>query len=101
MAEPTLTELDEIAEYIARDDSRAAKRYVQKVFRKVANLRRLPELGQVPEELRDFSHYREIVVAPCRIFYKISGDAVVILHVMRSERRFRPRTLLMRDDGGK
>ncbi len=33
--------------------------------------------------------YREIVVTPCRVFYRVEGDAVFLLHVMRAERLLR------------
>ena len=96
--EPALADLDAIAEYIALDDSRAAKRYVTKVFRKVGNLAEFPELGHIPVELLDFEPYRQIVIAPCRVFYKIQGDDVIVLHVIRSERQFRLRSFLKRDE---
>ncbi len=34
-------------------------------------------------------NYREIIVNPRRIFYKIENDKVYILHVMRQERDLR------------
>jgi len=34
-------------------------------------------------------NYREVVVNPCRIFYKVDKDSVYILHVLRQERDLR------------
>ena len=33
--------------------------------------------------------YREIVVTPCRVFYRVEGNEVFLLYVMRGERLLR------------
>ena len=86
--EPALLDLDEIAEYIALDDPLAASRYVQRVFDRVERLKTHSKSGKRPPELSR-SPYREVVVPPCRVFYRIEEDAVYILCVMRSERLLR------------
>jgi len=35
------------------------------------------------------SKYREIIVGPCRVFYRVDQDKVYILYVMRGERLLR------------
>lgn len=86
--EPALFDLNEIAEYIALDKSEAARRLVNLVFKCVAQLEQFPELGRKPPELND-SSYRELIVNPCRIFYRVDQNKLYILHVMRSERLLR------------
>ena len=83
--EPALIDLDEIAEYIALDNPSAAANYVQKVFDRVDRLATYPNSGKRPAELHR-TPYREIVVPPSRIFYRVENNKVFILHVMRSER---------------
>lgn len=85
---PALNELNDVAEYIALSNLSAAKQLVQKVFDKVTRLEVHPESGKKPVELSNLD-YREIIVNPCRIFYKIENDKVYILHVMRQERDLR------------
>lgn len=85
---PALNDLDEVAEYIALSNLLAAKNLVQKVFDKVSRLEVHPESGKTPIELHNFN-YREIVVNPCRVFYKVDKNQVYILHVMRQERDLR------------
>ena len=87
--EPALLDLEEIAEYIALDDPLAASRYVQKVFDRVERLEAHPKSGKRPPELRR-TPYREVVVAPCRIYYRFERDDVYILHAARSEKLLRP-----------
>ncbi len=78
------SDLNEIAEYIALDNYAAAFRLVDRVYSHVEHLTRHPFSGSVPPELPK-SEYRQIVEPPCRIFYKIKGDTVFIVHVMRTE----------------
>ena len=87
-AEPALFDLNEIAEYIALDKMSAARRLVQRVFTCVERLEQFPESGRMPPEL-EHSKYREIIVGPCRVFYRVDQDKVYILYVMRGERQLR------------
>ncbi|SET72575.1 Plasmid stabilization system protein ParE [Marinobacter segnicrescens] len=86
--EPALQELDAIAEYIALDNPAAASHLVQEVFDKTERLEDFPQSGRIPPELPN-SVYREIVVPPCRIFYREDDKRVLILYVMREERQLR------------
>ncbi len=86
--ETALQELNEIAEYIALDKPLAARRLVAEVFGRADSLKDFPIPGRIPPELPD-TVYREVVVAPCRIFYREGGDRVLVLHVMRQERELR------------
>jgi len=86
--EPALDDLNEIAEYIALDKPSAAKLLVHKVFSKVRRLENFPKSGRKPPELSK-TRYREIIIPPCRIFYRIEEEQVFILYVMRSERKLR------------
>jgi len=86
--EPALADLNEIAEYIAIDKPNAASSLVKQVFSSVDNLEQFPELGRTPPELK-LSTYREIIVDPCRIFYRIDQVKIYILYVMRGEMQLR------------
>ncbi|SFX44765.1 type II toxin-antitoxin system RelE/ParE family toxin [Marinospirillum alkaliphilum] len=46
--EPALQELNALAEYIALDNSDAARNLVQKVFKKTERLENFPESGRTP-----------------------------------------------------
>jgi len=50
----------------------------------------------VPHNLPD-SRYRHLVVSPLRIFYRVAGDVVFIVYVMRSERLLKTSDLESRD----
>lgn len=83
--EPALNDLDGIADYIALDNPDAACGLVERVFKSVGRLEHFPLSGKRPPELPR-SAYREVMIAPCRIFYRAEGDAVFVLYVMRAER---------------
>lgn len=94
--EPALDDLEEIAEYIALDKLNAAQLLVQKVFDRVDLLSQSPNSGRkVPELSR--SKYKEVIVGPCRIFYRFTNGAIFVLHVMRAERELRKYMLQNRD----
>lgn len=86
--ETALQELDAIAEYIALDNPAAAISLVQEVFDKTERLENFTQSGRIPPELPN-SVYREVVVPPCRIFYREDEERVLILYVMREERQLR------------
>ena len=86
--EPALLDLESIAEYIALDKPSAASHLIQKVFSSTDRLEQFPESGQKPPEFKK-SRYREVIVDPCRIFYRIEKENIYILYVMRSERQLR------------
>jgi len=90
-------DLNEIAEYIALDKPHAASTLVKNVFSTVDRLEQYPESGRKPPELKK-SRYREVIVNPCRIFYRQEQDVVYILFVMRSERELRKYILEAREN---
>lgn len=93
--EPALSDLDAIADHIALDKPSAARELVQRVFAHVEQLAAHPLSGSKPPELRGW-RYRQIIEPPCRVFYREDNGRVLILYVMRSERRVRPRVLTAR-----
>jgi plasmid stabilization system protein ParE len=87
--EPALADLDAIADYIALENPTAAAGLVQRIFRHVERLGEHPSLGPVVPEL-GHDRYRHLVEPPCRVFYRVDGDRVLVLHVLRGERLVRP-----------
>lgn len=98
--EPAIDDLDEIAAYIAIDKLSAAENLVRKVFERIDQLGDSPNSGRKIPELTP-SKYKEVIVGPCRIFYRVSEDVVYILHVMRVERDLRRYLLENRDLPGR
>ncbi len=93
---PALRDLDDVAEYIALDNPGAASRLVKKTFNRVERLKKFPNSGRRPPEMLR-TPYREVIVPPCRVFYRVQRETIYILHVMRSERLLRSYLLDQRD----
>jgi toxin ParE1/3/4 len=97
--EPALSDLDQIAEYVALENPSAARKLVQRVFAAVERLEQHPKSGNIPLELEG-GRYREAVVGPCRVFYRYSSGEVLVLCVIRAERELRNFLIANRDDQG-
>ena len=77
-------DLKEIIEYIAIDSPANALKTLEKVKQKASSLYTLPERGRVVPELKDQSIilYRELIVPPWRIIYRVSEMKVYVLSVL-------------------
>lgn len=87
-ADPAIQDLDSIADYISLDNRAAARQLVQHVFAAVRMLRKFPRMGSVPTELRGMP-YRQLIVSPCRVFYRVEKNFIYIVHVLRGEQLVR------------
>jgi addiction module RelE/StbE family toxin len=99
--EPALGDLDAIADYIALENPDAARQLVQRVFGHVDQLASHPLSGPVAPDLPGLG-YRQITEPPCRVFYRVDGETVYVVHVLRAERLL-PASLLGAtgaDEGG-
>lgn len=85
---PALNNLNDIAEYIALHNLSASKKLVASVFDSVERLSTFPMSGKIADEIANLS-IRELLVNPCRIFYKFENNTVYILFVMRQEQDLR------------
>ena len=83
-ADPAIQDLDAIADYIALDKPAAARQLAQEVLKAVEMLQRFPQMGSLPTELRGLP-YRQLVVSPCRIFYRVEKKVIYVVHVLRGE----------------
>ena len=81
-------DLHSIVGFIAADDPLAAARVLDQIEGRVASLMKLPGRGRVVPELAAFGirTYRELLVAPWRIVYRISGRTIHVLAVLDGRR---------------
>lgn len=86
--EPALSDLNEIAEYIRLINPMRNAAWSKHIFSTVDRLEQFPESGRIPPELLR-SKYRDLIVGPCRVFYRVDQDKVYILYVIRGERQLR------------
>lgn len=66
--------------YILRENPGAARRFKRRAQTVLRRLARFPESGRVLPEFPDLP-YREVIVAPYRVFYRVAGKTVWIVAV--------------------
>ena len=83
-AEVAKNDLKEIINYIAVDSPENAMKILKKIKQKAASLYTFPERGRIVPELQDqgIFIYRELIIAPWRMIYRISGAKVYVLSVL-------------------
>lgn len=81
-------DLKNILEYIADDSPPNALKIFHRIKQKTSSLYTFPERGRIVPELRDqgILQYRELVISPWRILYRISEKRVLVLSVLDSRR---------------
>lgn len=79
-------DLRNIIEYIAKDSPANASKVFKKIRQKASRLYILPERGRIVQELRDqgILPYRELILSPWGVIYRISGKSVYVLSVLDS-----------------
>ncbi|MFA7421925.1 MAG: type II toxin-antitoxin system RelE/ParE family toxin [Melioribacteraceae bacterium] len=75
-----LERLENIFEYISKDDSIAAQKMIERIFKKVESLSKFPERGRkVPEANRE--EIREVFESSYRIIYRIDKKRIYVLSI--------------------
>jgi plasmid stabilization system protein ParE len=79
-------DLERLIEYLADDSPSNALRIFSNLRVKVSALCLFPERGRVVPELQSqgILQYRELIVAPWRIIYRISGRTLYVLSIIDS-----------------
>ena len=80
------SDLSNIILYIAEESPANARKILNKIKEKASSLKQFPERGRIVPELHDqgINLYREIIVSPWRVVYRISGKKVYVLTVFDS-----------------
>jgi addiction module RelE/StbE family toxin len=87
-AEVAFRDLEELVSYIATDSDLDANRVLNRLEKRAAALESNPGHGRVVPELAHFGMrtWRELVVRPYRLMYRIEGDTVILLAVFDGRR---------------
>jgi len=81
-------DLREIVDYIAMDSPGNALTILEKIKRKASSLYTMPERHRIVPELQAHGilHYRELIVSPWRIMFRIAATKVHVLSVLDGRR---------------
>ncbi len=90
-SEAAAVDLEEIATYVAADSPVDAHKLVAKLKAKTDSLVRMPGRGRVVPELAYFGirTWRELVVRPYRIIYRMGAGTVYVMAVLDGRRDLR------------
>jgi len=79
-------DLINIIEHITQDDSFIAYEKFKEIKEKASDLQSFPNRGRILPELQQqgIIQYRELIVSPWRIIYRISENRVYVLSVLDS-----------------
>jgi len=85
-AKTTENDLLKIIEYIAQDSPSNALKILRKIKKQVNDLYHSPKRCRIIPELYDqgITQYREMIINPWRIMYRISNGKVYVLSVLDS-----------------
>ena len=85
-SETSEKDLTGIVEYIAADSPSNAFEIFKEIKQKASRLYTFPDRGRIVPELKDqgIVLYRELIVPPWRIIYRISKKTVYVLSVLDS-----------------
>jgi addiction module RelE/StbE family toxin len=81
-------DLNSIIEYIADDNVSIAQKTFNNIRSQCLDLEKFPKRGRIVPELNKFNikNYREIIISPWRIVYRIDDLTVIILAVFDGRR---------------
>jgi len=81
-------DLKNIIGYISTDSPQNALKILKKIKKKASDLYTLPERGRIVPELQDqgILQYRELVIPPWRLIYRIAERKIFVLSVIDSRR---------------
>jgi toxin ParE1/3/4 len=87
-AEVAVRDLEEIVTFLAFESEQDAESVLRRIEKRAATLDSNPARGRVVPELARFQMrtWRELVVKPYRLVYRIEGDAVIVLAVFDARR---------------
>ncbi len=81
-------DLEDIIEYISKDSIEIAIEKYETIKNTALRLDKYPEQGRIIPELLDqnIRKYREIIISPWRLMYKIEGSFVYVMAVIDGRR---------------
>ncbi len=81
--------LHEILGFVAQENPDAASKISERIEHGLDHLCVFPDSGRKIPEAPERSE-RELVIPPCvRIFYRVDGDTLWVIHAMRAEQAFK------------
>lgn len=87
-AEVAVRDFEEIVAFLALDSQEGAERVLRRIEARAGRLESSPARGRLVPELAGFQMrtWRELIIRPYRLVYRIDGDTVTVLAVFDARR---------------
>jgi toxin ParE1/3/4 len=87
-AEVAVRDLEELVAYIATESPENAERVLARLEQRASTLETAPARGRVVPELARIGMrtWRELIIKPYRLIYRIGGDTVTVLALLDGRR---------------
>jgi toxin ParE1/3/4 len=81
-------DLTEIVAYLEAESPQAALQALESIEQAAASLESMPDRGRLIPEVQRFAvrHYRELIIQPHRLVYRVRGEVVYMLGVFDGRR---------------
>jgi plasmid stabilization system protein ParE len=89
--------LENIFEYISKEDEEAAYNLIEKIFKKVESLIEFPKIGRVVPELNK-NQIREVFESNYRIIYRLESHKIFILTIRNFKQLLNKKDLSQRKE---
>ena len=83
--EPSISDLQHIRDYIAKDSEYFAARFIEKIIGRIDALPDFPKMGRVVIEADDEA-IRELIYQKYRIMYRVEKERILILAIIHGGR---------------
>ena len=93
----SIRDLEDIAEYIAKDSVKYAKLTIDKIINETLIIEKQPLIGRIVPELNN-ENFRELIIGNYRIIYENVKMSINILTVHHSKRYLGKRKILSNRD---
>jgi addiction module RelE/StbE family toxin len=84
-----IDDLDDIANFIAKDSEDYAKIFVRKIVDQVERIPDFPQLGRVVPDIQD-EQVRERTYQNYRLIYRVKNDSIEIVRIFHHGRQLNP-----------
>ena len=84
-AEPAISDLQHIRDYIAKDSEYYAASFVSRIIDRIDILPEFPEMGRIVTEQND-KNIRELIYQKYRIVYRVEKERILILAIIHGSR---------------
>ena len=85
---PAAEDLQDVVDFLVEESASAAEKFIDRIEKAAGKLSLHSQMGRVVPELakHNIARYREVVISPWRVFYRVDEKRVYVLAVIDGRR---------------